>query len=116
MGSNKMKIVDYKEFVRSPSGTVFCPYEPCIFHSPLQIKTDTGWQSGTRYLFNGTISLEPSFSDPENLAFGVGRYEANFPVSDTSSVDFDENGLFAILEKNEIQELINILQSALNEN
>ena len=111
-----MKIVEYEEFIRLPSGTVFCPYEPCFFHSPLQIKTDTGWQSGKRYIFNGTISLEPSFSDQENLAFGVGRYETNFPVSDTSSVDFDENSLFAILEKNEIEELINILQSALKEN
>lgn len=111
-----MKIVDYNEFIRLPAGTVFCPYEPCFFHSPLQIKTDTGWQSGTKYLFNGTISLEPSFSDQENLAFCVGKYEAHFPVSDTSSVDFDENGLFAILEKSEIEELINILQSALKEN
>lgn len=111
-----VRIVNYDDFVRLPIGTVFCPYEPCIFHSPLQIKTDTGWQSGTKYLFNGTISLEPSFSDQENLAFDVGRYEVNFPVMDTSSVDFDENGLFAILEKSEIKELINILQSALDEN
>ena len=111
-----MKIVNYEEFIRLPAGSIFCPYEPCIFHNPLQIKTDTGWQSGTTYLFNGTISLEPSFSDQENLAFDVGRYEVNFPVSDTSSIDFDKNGLFAILEKNEIEELINILQSALNKN
>lgn len=111
-----MKIVDYMEFIHLPEGTVFCPYEPCIFYSPLQIKMDTGWQSGGNYMFNGTISLEPSFLDQENLAFGVGRYEVNFPVMDTSSVDFDENGLFAILEKNEIEELINILKSVLNKN
>ena len=73
-----MKIVDYNEFIRLPAGTVFCPYEPCFFHSPLQIKTDTGWQSGTKYLFNGTISLEPSFSDQENLAFCAGKYEAHW--------------------------------------
>ena len=105
-----MKIVDYNEFVRLPAGTVFCPYEPCFFHSPLQIKTDTGWQSGTKYLFNGTISLEPSFSDQENLAFCVGRYEIGFPVCDTSSIDFDENSLFAILDKEEIENLIDLLK------
>ena len=109
----KMKIVDYNEFIRLPAGTVFCPYEPCFFHSPLQIKTDTGWQSGTKYLFNGTISLEPSFSDQENLAFGVGRYEIGFPVCDTSSIDFDENSLFAILDKEEIENLIDLLKWAL---
>lgn len=109
-----MKIVDYKEFVRSPAGTVFCPYEPCFFHSPLQIKTDTGWKSEKRYMFNGTLSLEPSFLDQENLAFGVGRYGINFPVCDTSSIDFDENGLFAILEKEEIESIINLLNWALS--
>lgn len=111
-----MNIVNYEEFIRLPAGSVFCPYEPCIFHSPLQIKTDTGWQSGKSYMFNGTISLEPDFKEQENLAFGIGKYEIEFPEDDTSSIDFDENGLFAVLENHEIQELIDILTMALKEN
>ena len=109
-----MKIVDYNEVVRLPAGTGFCPYEPCFFHSPLQIKTDTGREYNGQHIFNGAMPLEPWFIDQDNLPTETGTYNTVMAIWDDSSVDFEKDGLFAVLEKHEIEELINVLKWALN--
>lgn len=109
-----MKIVNYQEFIRLPAGSVFCPYEPCIFHSPFQIKTDTGHEYSGHHIFNGAMPLEPWFVDQNNLPTEAGTYKTEMAIWDDSSVDFEKDGLFAVLEKNEIEELINVLKWALN--
>lgn len=109
-----MKIVDYNEFIRLPAGTVFCPYEPCFFHSPLQIKTDTGHEYNGQHIFNGAMPLEPWFIDQDNLPTETGTYKTEMAIWDDSSVDFEKNGLFAVLEKHEIEELIKSLKWAMD--
>ena len=109
-----MKIVSYDEFVRLPSGSVFCPYTPCFFHSPFQIKVDKGKEYAGEYIFNGTMPLEPWFSVEDEFPDCVGNYETEMTITDDSSVDFDKDCLFAVLEKQEVENLIDALKWALN--
>lgn len=108
-----MKIVNYEEFIRLPAGSVFCPYEPCIFHSPFQIKTDTGREYNGQHIFNGTMPLEPWFSVEDEFPDCVGNYETEMVVTDNSSVDFDKDCLFAVLETHEVQKIIDALKWAI---
>ena len=88
-----MKIVTYDEFIRLPSGSVFCPYTPCYFHSPFQIKVDKGKEYQYGYIFNGTMPLEPWFVDQDNLPTETGTYKTEMAIWDDSSVDFEKDGL-----------------------
>ena len=108
-----MKIVNYYDFVRLPSGSVFCPYEPCYFHSPFQIKVDKGEERSGSYIFNGTMPLEPWFSVEDEFPDCDGNYETEMVVTDNASVDFDEDCLFAVLEKHEVERLIDALKWAI---
>lgn len=108
-----MKIIKYDEFIRMPKGTVFCEYEPCVFHYPFHIKTDEGEERNGVYMFNGTMPLEPWFLSEEEYPLDVCVCETEMAIWDNSSVDFDQNKFFAILEKEEIERLINALKWAL---
>ena len=110
-----MKIVTYDEFIRLPSGSVFCPYTPCYFHSPFQIKVDKGKEYKYGYIFNGTMPLEPWFSVEDEFPDCVGNYETEMVVTDNSSVDFDKDCLFAVLEKHEVERIIDALKWAIGE-
>jgi hypothetical protein len=108
-----MKIVTYDEFIRLPSGSVFCPYTPCYFHSPFQIKVDKGKEYQYGYIFNGTMPLEPWFSVEDEFPDCVGNYETEMVVTDNSSVDFYTDCLFAVLEKHEVERIIDALKWAI---
>ena len=60
------------------------------------------------------MPLEPWFIDQDNLQAETGTYKTEMAIWDDSSVDFEKDGLFAVLEKNEIEELTNVLKLALN--
>ena len=114
-----MKIVNYEEFIKMPAGTIFAPYEPCIFKDEFAIKTDTGeeyyneYLKETRWLFNGVMPLQP-WINSEHTCPDLGYHEdASYEIYDGSSVDYDEKGLFAILEEQDVKKLIDILQWAL---
>ena len=108
-----MKIVNYDDFVRLPSGSVFCPYTPCCFHSPFQIKVDKGKEYSGSYIFNGTMLLEPLFSVEDECPDCPGNYETEMVVTDNASVDFDKDCLFAVLEKQEVERIIYALKWAI---
>ena len=111
-----MKLVNYEEFIRMPQGTVFCRYIPCCFHLPIEIKTDTGYEFNGKYLFNGTLPLEPFFANPNEFPDCEGEYEVEFTTCDNSSIDYNENELYAIFETSEIQSMIDALEWAKNIN
>lgn len=111
-----MVIVNFHDFIRMPAGTVYAPYEPCVF-GDFAIKTDTGYEvigcDGKRYWdFLGSMPLYPSFTD-DDLAFDKGTYETDMCVYDTTGCDFEEEELFAVLEPHEVKRLINALHWAL---
>ena len=108
-----MKIVDYRTFVRMPAGTIFASYEPCVF-GDFQIKTDTGhFKTRDEWGFLGIMPLAPYFIDDDHLAFGPGKFEIEQAIYDIGDADYDEYGLFAILELHEVKQLINTLHWAL---
>lgn len=119
-----MKIVNYEEFIRMPAGTIFAPYEPCIFKDEFAIKTDTGEEYEyhseyfntvleKRWIFNGVMPLQP-WLDCEHTVPELGyQGDASYEIYDGSSVDYDEKGMFAILEEKDVLKLIDILKWAL---
>lgn len=113
-----MKIVNYEEFIRMPAGTIFAPYEPCIFKEELAIKTDTGEEHdipfyGKRWCFNGVMPLRPWLGDCCTLYSAGDQEDASFEIYDGDHNDYDNDGLFAILEEQDVKKLIDILQWAL---
>lgn len=115
-----MKIVDYDTFIRMPAGTIFAPYEPCVFKERFQIKVDPGYEyrdifGKTRYMFNGAMPLEPWFEDDmDGWAFDFGVYDTVMEVYDGDSNDAAQYKMFAILEDHEIDRLIFALKWAQN--
>ena len=110
-----MKIVDYETFVRMPAGTIFAPYEPCIYKDRFEIKVDGGceWTDSygkKRWLFNGTMPLEPWLDD---FIFDEGQYDVDFEIYDGDGVDASSHELFAVLEPKDVNRLIQCLQWAL---
>lgn len=112
-----MKIVTYDEFIRMPAGTIFAPYEPCVFKDHFEIKTDTGWEDGSEYYFNGTMPLEPCPVGDEYAwgnMMGLGKVETEMCTYDGSNADYSKDELFAIFEPDEVSRLIKSLLWALN--
>lgn len=115
-----MKIVDYETFIRMPAGTVFAPYEPCVFQDRFMIKVDAGWEytdgrGEKRWAFNGTMPLEPWFEgDMSDWAFDLGTYDTELVVYDGDSNDAAQYKMFAVLERYEIDGLIFALEWAQN--
>lgn len=107
-----MKIVTYDEFIRMPAGTVFAPYEPCVFKDHFEIKVDKGWEDGSDYYFNGTMPLEPCPVGNEyawGKMMGPGQVDTEMCIYDGSNADYSKDELFAVLEPHEVRRLIKAL-------
>lgn len=109
-----MRIVDKKEFLTLPEGTVYSGYQPCVFDG-LFIKGET-WDND--FLENNLIAeLDCSGSDE--------RFDILSKVENTGEsfkLDFDcygREGLFddemkyAVYEKEDVEGLIKTLQESL---
>lgn len=114
-----MKIMNKKQFLETPNGTVFALFKAEWYCEDLQIKT--GYcQNYDKPQFNGTISVTPS--SPTENGFGydgvpsiVTEYESHNDPIDTSDIDFDDDALFAVFDKSEIQRIIDVLKWAISE-
>ena len=109
-----MLIVDYDTFVRMPAGTIFAPYEPCVFKERLEIKVEHGYEWNGKWGYCGTMSLEPDVCYCSYDAFNYGKCETNMSIYDGSSTDMTEYKMFAVLEKHEIERMINALKWAMD--
>lgn len=116
-----MKIVNYDDFVRMPAGTIFAPFTPNIFTEEFGIKVDTGEEHdipfcGKRWCFNGVMPLRPWLGDFSNyigsLYLGF-QEDASFEIYDGDHNDYDKDGMFAILEEQDVKRLIKVLEWAL---
>ncbi|RWF33754.1 hypothetical protein [Mesorhizobium sp.] len=110
-----MKIVDRKTFLAMPAGVLFCKFKPYIF-GEVSIKTGTvgndfvvqdiaGWFEGAHDTF--------SYIDGIDAMIEKG---VSYPMDyDCDSRDglFDEDQLFAVWERTDMERLIARLQKAL---
>jgi len=104
-----MRIVNLKEFLTMPDGTIFCKFEPSVFDS-MCIKIESispvdfyycsliGEIAGSRY---------SALEEPEYPSFS---FDLNVVRRDGC---FDENQLFAVYEDSDIENLISTLQRSL---
>lgn len=109
-----MKIVDYETFIRMPAGTIFAPWEPCVFKDRFEVKVDggeayTNWEGKTAWCFNGTMPLEPW--NTEDMYEGY-EGDAEFEVYDGDQNDAASHKWFCVLEDRDIDKLINVLSWA----
>lgn len=116
-----MLIVDYDTFVRMPAGTIFAPYQPCVYDGTFEIKVDEGHEYASifdgkqHYMFNGTMPLEPWFvGDNSDWPFKTGKYETEMVTYDGDSNDAAAHKMFAVMEPHEVKELIRALHWALD--
>ena len=105
-----MRIVDYETFIRMPAGTIFAPWTSSVFLDRFQIKVDGGREYEGRYIFNGTMPLEP---DTECLYEGCEDEEAAFSVYDGDSTDASHYKWFCILQPYDVSKLVSALHWAL---
>ena len=107
-----MLIVDYDTFIRMPAGTIFAPYTPCVFEERLEIKVDHGCEYNGKWGFNGTMPLEPWLGDIG--PFDFGQWDTTLETYDGDSNDASDYKMFAVLEKHEVERLIDALHWAMD--
>jgi len=112
-----MKIVDRKTFLAMPAGTVFMKYEPCIF-GDIEMKGNT-LPSGPDFWRSSLTDALELWGDGDSP---FGRLDEAVASGASLSMDYDSMGrdglydedqLFAVLEKRDVEQLIEKLKEAL---
>lgn len=117
-----MRIVDRATFLAMPAGTLYAKYEPCVF-GELQVKEGTCYAADrvtridfyTQQLipwFNGTQSSSDYFDTLEAAEKGTPTPAFDMPARDGL---FDDDQLFAIFERADVEALIAKLTRSLVE-
>lgn len=114
-----MKLIGFEEFCRMPSGTVFAPWEPCIFKETLSIKVDAGWDDPhieyCSHPFNGVMSLEPWIDPAYDDFWKIGdQLDASFEIYDGADADYMDYKMFLVFEESDVDRMINALTWAKN--
>lgn len=116
-----MKILNKEQFAKTPIGTVFCTFSPCILSERLYVKSDYYVSDDGSPSFNGVIPLCPFFETDE---YGDGytgtpdnelSYFTECFSNDTALHDFDNETLFAVFSKAEVRRMIDVLTYALSD-
>lgn len=119
-----MKIINRLEFLKLPSGTVYCKYTPQIF-GDLHVKAcnpSDGWGNDWLYTsLTGEFDIEGCGSSThhhDTLVFAedIGlEFKADYEVSGRDGL-YEEDQLFCIYDKSDIVSLINKLQTIIQIN
>lgn len=110
-GDDKMKIVNRKEFLSMPDGTLFRKHEPDIFHD-IQIKVDSSENDFVCIDFDWVKANNSRQDDSEILALAREKGKPfKFDYEMTYRDGTYEDEWFAVYEKEDIEELINVLQN-----
>lgn len=113
-----MRIVDRKTFLALPAGTVYAKYEPCVFEE-LEIKdarrgTDDWYAQGLIPSFE----TDKSSLDWADTLFRIAAGEQSPPFDFDRPTDdgcYDDDQLFAVFDRADVEGLIARLQRALAE-
>lgn len=110
-----MRIVNRKEFLQLPSGTLYCKYEHTSAYN-ISIKYDT-WESDWLHQELPTL-WSPDESSSSDLYDKLDKAESDSSYSFSQDLEssnrdghFDENQMFLIYEKEDIIKLIKKLKS-----
>lgn len=108
-----MKIVDRKTFLSLPENTLYNTYEPCVF-GPLEIKGESlsnDWFVQSLNTVNGRSSDDRDLVLDEAEESGVSfSFDLNCEGRDGC---FENNQLFAVWEKEDVEALITRLQECI---
>ena len=111
-----MKILSRKEFLKTPRGTVYSYYEPCIFRE-LNVKTTDNTDYEHDFVFFGLIG-EFDTQDSSDYSEKCSRMEngesilASFEETQREGL-FDDEQLFLVYEKQDVENMIKALQGTL---
>ncbi|EDW9825595.1 hypothetical protein GTR05_004824 [Salmonella enterica] len=111
-----MRIVNREQFLLLPANTLFSKYKPMVF-GDIAIKGDTT-ASGGDYYYQAIADAVDSVSSDEMFKILVAAtahgHEFNIDL-DCESRDgfYDEDQLFAVWDKRDVEQLINRLKSCL---
>lgn len=112
-----MKIVNRAAFLAMPAGTVFAKYEPCVFDEPC-VKGDS-LTSCSDFGYQSLMNVEGrDDSEASDKLFKSEEFGESFSFDlDCQGRDgcFDEGQLFAVYERQDVEQLIARLQEALSE-
>ncbi len=109
-----MKIVPLKDFRALPSGTIFCKYDPIVF-GDLCIKGET-WETD---FISASLTNWIECDSSSDLTDKLEKYQE---TKESFKLDlecygrdgyFDDNQLFAIYEKDDLSQLIDVLKKSL---
>jgi len=111
-----MKIVDFKEFLALPAGTVYMKYEPCVFED-LCVKEDSLKNRDFLYS-NITYDIDCNGSDDFFAKLFEAEENKQSLKTDFNMVGrdgcFKDDQLFAVYEKEDVERLIAKLNDSLN--
>ena len=113
-----MKIISRKEFMKMPVGTVFSYYEPCCFRDLMVKASDLkGWEMDFLYdnIIGGikTVSSEDFSTKCDQMEMGES-VPMDFEYTSREGL-FDDEQLYAVYEKEDIEKLVKRLQKTLAE-
>lgn len=106
-----MQIINREQLSQMPNGAVFMLYTPEVLDGEIHIITG---RHKDRIGYNGEITLTPHFSYEESGIKSNDDRITNWATIDTTDFDYNEDQLFAVFSKLEVQIMIQILQWALN--
>lgn len=115
-----MKIITLETLKSMPNGTVFCEIDK-LGNLERDIRVLTG-RFENREGFNGEIGLYPFIAE-EDGHFAIienselikdKHFATEWITTDTANIDYDENQLFVVFSKKEVEKMIKVLQWALS--
>lgn len=114
-----MKLVNFDDFCKMPSGTIFAPYTPYVLRDELAIKVDPGEAIPADYpyykwCFNGVMPLSPWLDSDCGLRNIGDHSEVLFEIYDGDTNDYCDYEMFLVFEETDIDRMINVLNWAKN--
>lgn len=103
-----MRILNKEQFAKTPAGTVFCTFTPDVLSEELFVKLDYKINQDNEPTFYGVIPVCPYFEmEMYECAYSgmpseTRSYYTQCLSTDTGLSDFDDNTLFAVFSKAEI--------------
>ena len=114
MGEN-MKIINLSEFRKLPPGTIFSKYQPCIFDGPM-CKQET---AEIDFFFETILNDVENDSTGEFIEKCAEMEKGKSHKLEVDALErdgmFDKCQLFAVYEKEDIEQLINKLKKCITE-
>ncbi len=111
-----MKILDRKAFLALPAGTLFHPYEPCIFGEMSIKDTSIGEIDFFEVPLNAALDVDNTddlINKLEDSRLNGTSIDMDFETVQREGL-YDDRQLYAVFERADMEQLITRLQKALS--